>query len=261
MNFLNQNQIEILKNIAIKSGEMAMESFGKVLQISKKSDNSLVTKTDIIISKFIGNQLTHYFPDIEIICEEGENRRISKDLFWLVDPIDGTNSFIENNPQFTVNIALIKNNLPIFGVIYAPAMKDAPLYFTDENNRAREILVKKNQQKIIQNNFLNHKSFRIITSKRTADGEVIKFCETEFSDFNLKNTEIIKCASSFKFCQIINDKADFYLHLRRSMEWDIAAGHALLLACGGSVFDFDKNQITYNKPHFVNPSFFAKIKN
>jgi 3'(2'), 5'-bisphosphate nucleotidase len=255
---LDKKQIKILIDIALKSGEIALEYFDHHdLDIQTKDDDTPVTKADKIISSFIAEELSKNFPDICIICEEGQNRHIKGERFWLIDPIDGTKSFIAKENEFTVNIALIENKIPIFGLIYAPKIPDSPLYYTDENQNLVRYLVAKNQTQIIQKNEKNNsKITRIISSKRSTNAEIMEYLADNFKEIDLAKIEITKLASSFKFCRMVEGEFDLFLSLKTTMEWDIGAGHALILANNKKLLTLDKSQeLSYHKNGFINNGF------
>ena len=127
---LDHSQTEKIILYSREAGEIAIQAFkSRNFEIRKKSDGSKVTSADIAISKFLREKLTTEFPQIPVICEEGDLRKISAEIFFLVDPIDGTASFISGSDQFCINIALIKNRQAIFGLIYAPLFEGGKLMF------------------------------------------------------------------------------------------------------------------------------------
>jgi 3'(2'), 5'-bisphosphate nucleotidase len=259
MTNLNKAEIEILVNITKDAGKIAMSYFGsKNLQINSKADDSPVTNADIEISGFIDKKLKQYFPKIEIICEEGINRKILGNKFWLVDPIDGTKSFARTSEEFTVNIGLIENNKPIFGIIYAPAMKDTPLYYTNENGQTVKLLVDKNSSEILSKKVSKKEKFIIISGSESDSKDIANYIQNNLKDN--KELEVKKVSSSIKFCYIADGKADLYLHFRKSMEWDTAAGQALILGCGGKVVDMDGGRnLEYRKAGFCNHEFLVTL--
>lgn len=260
MNILRQSQIKSIVKIALEAGEVAMSYFGdNNLKVLSKSDNSPLTIADSLISDLIYHGLTKIIPEIPIICEEGKNRDFGDGVFWLIDPIDGTSSFATNDSEFTINIALIKNKKPIFGLIFAPAIAGLPFYYTDENqkliryfvdSKKEEIFISQKSQKKVTQNFI------VIASKRSLDQEILDYVQksTHQSDWTT-----LKVSSSLKFIYLIEGKADLYVHLRRSMEWDIAAGEALLRAAGGEIMNLDGSEFLYEKTDLVNQPFLARI--
>ncbi|MFT6106798.1 MAG: 3'(2'), 5'-bisphosphate nucleotidase [Rickettsiales bacterium] len=254
MHILNNYQIKSIVEIALESGKIAMSHFrSKNLKIGHKSDNSPITIADSLVSELIGGYLKKNFPKIPVICEEGENRDFGDGIFWLIDPIDGTRSFAAGNPEFTVNIALIENKKPIFGLIFAPAIENSPFYYTDENQNLIKYCVKNKISKKFEFAAQNNEDLIVVASKRSPDGEIVDWMK---SNSYPDPKKILKVSSSLKFIYLIEEKANFYLHLRRSMEWDIAAGQALILALGGKVLNLDKSDFLYQKTDLANPPFF-----
>lgn len=258
---MDKTQIKILVDIGLKSGEIALKYFNlESLEVSRKSDNSEVTKADHEISQFIYQQLKKNFPEICVICEEGQNRDIKSNKFWLIDPIDGTKEFIAKRNEFTVNIALIENNIPIFGLIYAPKISGAPLYYIDENQNLVRYLVEKNEIKIIKNTKIKNPEIkRILSSRRSKNEEIMEYLKNNFPQINLGEITITKASSSFKFCKMIENEADLSLSLKPTMEWDSAAGHALILAAKGRVLNLAKEPLIYRKERFANNGFIVEF--
>ncbi|MFM7558270.1 MAG: inositol monophosphatase family protein, partial [Alphaproteobacteria bacterium] len=138
--YLNQTQIKQIFQIAEKCSFIAKKNFlNKNFQIFVKDDGSKVTSIDLEISDLIGKELTSIFPNIPIICEE-KKLRDAKNTFFLIDPIDGTSSLIKNSEEFCINIALIINKFPVFGIIYAPIFENGKFIFNDGN----EVFIGKN---------------------------------------------------------------------------------------------------------------------
>lgn len=252
MNILNESQIKFVVDLALEAGLIAMSYFCKPnLELKTKADNSLVSKADFETSNFITNGLRANFANIKIICEEGQNREAG-DLFWLVDPIDGSNEFIKGNDEFTINIALVNNNKPVFGVIYAPALPDAPLYYVNHQNQVVKYLPRLNQEFFLSEKDDFKNEYVIITSWRTKNEDL----ENYIGNFLYPHkTNVIRLSSSLKFCYLLDNKADIYLHFRKSMEWDTAAGHALVAAFGKKVLDFNHQELIYKKTAFANQPF------
>lgn len=270
----SQNQIDKIISIAFDAGKIASEAQkSRNFTITKKPDNTDVTSADIAISKFLNQKLSQEFQQIPIICEEGELRQTNSKTFWLIDPIDGTSSFIKGSDNFAINIALIKDEEPIFGLIYAPNFcggkmavtnADKKVSIIDNSNKIRHL-----EQNNLSKNKQDHnqqKPFRIITSNRTQNIEIENFVKQIHPQI-AQNFTIFHMASAVKFLQILEDEADLYISFRKLMEWDTAAGQALIEHNGGilksltlqdSLYVIGSNML-YNKPNFVN-QFFACYK-
>lgn len=264
--FFTKNQIEKIVSCALEAGEIAVnfQKSGK-FEIMKKPDSSSVTTADIAVSQFINQKLTQEFPQIPIICEEGKLRE-ADDIFWLIDPIDGTSSFIDKSSEFAVNIALIKDRKAIFGLIYAPLFEGGKMIFSDHENK---IIAQNNagEKKVLAFKKSTSNILRIVTSPRTKDSDVANYIGQNCQNFNEK-FRIERLSSAIKFFRILENDADLYLHFRQSMEWDTAAGQGLVELMQGSVktMSLDQNKISigdnlsYKKPNFLNHSFVTFIK-
>ena len=278
MNILNQKQVKSIVKTALLAGEIAMNYFGSNnLNIKIKDDDSPLTIADSLISDLIYQELKKIAPEIPIICEEGKNRGFGNGTFWLIDPIDGTSSFSTNDPEFTINIALIKNKTPVFGLIFAPAIKDLPIYYTNEKQILVKYFIDEKKEIIADIKKRNEKDLIVIASRRSSDEDIMEyFTNNFFKDDSSKNLtmmalrfqdniklnkipNIYKVSSSLKFLYLIEAKTDLYLHLRRSMEWDIAAGHGLLLAAGGRILNLDGSKFEYEKAELKNKPFLASL--
>jgi 3'(2'), 5'-bisphosphate nucleotidase len=255
MKYQPQNEIYNLELTAIakNAGEIIMHHYTKnIIQVSYKSDNSPVSIADLEANDFICNNLTKLFPDIPIISEENDNQnQIINNKFWLVDPLDGTKSFIKKNGFFTVNIALIEENKPTLGVIYSPL--DDCLYFMKED----QAYLKKSgedEQIISARTIPEEGATVLISSSLTLKEKVDRFLK------DLKVAQVIPIASSIKLCSIAEGKADFYPRFGTTMEWDTAAGHAILKAAGGNILNLNGQELSYGNidNNFTNPHFIAR---
>ena len=246
---MNKMLIQAVKEIIIVAGKIAVEARERGLEIETKKDNSPVTNADIQLSDYIFTKLQEIMPSIPVICEERPLVDIThKKQFWLIDPIDGTRSFIKNNDSFTVNIAMIDNKIPTFGFVYLPA-KDR-LYFTDENMK---FCIQENGQ-IVGNNQHKQDGFVAVVSSHNFNSEIEYYLkENEFS-------EVIAIPSSVKLCMIAEGAGDVYPKFGPTMEWDTAAGHALVKAAGGRIYTLVGKEMSYAKEGFENPYFIAANK-
>jgi len=256
---MNKKEIQLLIDIVLKSGDIALEYFNNInIEVQIKPDKSPVTEADKKISDLIKKTLENNFADISIICEENKNRTISHDKFWLIDPIDGTKDFINKRNEFTINIGLIKNNIPIFGILYAPKMPNSPLYYIDENNKLICFEVKNNKFREIKNSKnIDNNIIKIVTSKRCKNEDILLYLSQNFPKISHDKIEIQHMSSSFKFCELLEEKADIFLNLEPTMEWDTAAGHALAINKKIIVLNLGKTLLKYNKELFKNTGFAA----
>lgn len=243
---MDKQLIQYLKKIIIQAGEKSVEARKQGLKIIIKHDNSPVTNADKEISDFIFEKLIIMSPNIPVICEERTAENINnQEQFWLIDPIDGTRSYIENSNHFTVNIALIINNIVEYGFIYIPVA--GMLYYTDEH---KKLVIEKNNQ-IIQPNIHQKDDYVAVVSSKNMDILV--------QNYLAKNQlyNILSIPSSIKLCLVAESACDVYPKFGNTMEWDTAAGHALIKATGGNVMTLDGRELEYNKLNFLNPSFIA----
>jgi len=262
MSFFNQDQINNIIDFAFAAGKIALsKQKSRDFQTTLKADKSEVTTADIEISKFLHEKLTNIFPEILLICEERKLREFDDEIFWLIDPIDGTKGFIAGSDEFAINIALIKNNKPIFGLIYAPSFEGGKMIVLNEKNNiliGNENIGFKNLETKIN----PRKHLKILSSNRTPDIEILQYVKQFHFEF-IDNLEITKLASAVKFIPLLENEADLYIGLRPTMEWDIASGHALVKFAGGNLKNLMiqnssyaiGDELLYKKPNFANNFF------
>lgn len=233
------------------AGDVIMGFYKGEISSEHKGDGSPITKADLAAHHIIVNALSKLTPEILIISEESETKASpTGEFFWLVDPLDGTKEFINKNGEFTVNIALIQNGTPILGVVYAPALEQMYVGNVYSSKAYKYFRDSRNQNIKISNGSV---AGNIVVGSRSHNDE------EKMSAF-LKDEKIksfVGCGSSLKFCLIAEGKAQLYPRLGRTMEWDTAAGHAVLLAAGGSVKTLEGVPLVYGKDGLDNPHFVA----
>ncbi len=256
------NLIQPLLEIARKAGDIIMDYYDGDITVDTKKDESPVTEADIAANEFIVEKLRALTPNIPIVTEESDNPEIQKsdNYFWLVDPLDGTKSFIKRTGEFTVNIGLVeiisyekegnisRSGIPVMGVVYVPAQQE--IYFTGEDGHAYR------QEDGMASELISvakpaRDGLVVIASKSHISKETEEFIST------LKVRKFVPAASAYKFCVVARGEADIYPRFAPTMEWDTAAGHAILLAAGGNVTNPDDTPLMYNKPDFHNGHFIA----
>ena len=246
--------VESLIENFLEAGDLAIKLREKGLEKKIKSDNTPVSNGDIEVNKFISNKISKVTPDLPIISEESSENKNIKNLknFWLIDPIDGTHDYINNQEEFTINAGLIINNQPVAGLINAPAKRR--MFYTYKKGNSFEFSEGKT---INLSNKPNNKSegLKFISYSTKIKPEIQKIYE----DLGVK--ENIRMKSSLKFCVVATGEYDGYVAEPRAYEWDYAAGHALLENSGGTVTDFNGNKIFYGKKNFKNTSLILKNKN
>ncbi len=250
----------VVRRVAIEAGEITLNYFEEGMRIAHdlKKDGSPVTEADRRAEEYIIKQLQDTIAGIPVIGEEAVSEGEVFDLsgseyFWLVDPLDGTREFAEGSPDFTVNIALIKNNAPLLGVIYAPARGE--MYSAYGEGTAARWLEETGTEKSIQVRRPSSKGLIVITSKNRGGEELERFLEEH------KIEKQIKRGSSLKMCAVASGKADLYPGFGETCEWDTAAGQAILEAAGGEVIDLNGACLSYGLgADFCNPKFLARSK-
>jgi 3'(2'), 5'-bisphosphate nucleotidase len=244
---------ENLIDIFLKAGELSLSLRSEGLKKEIKSDNTPVSNGDIEVNKYITKKISEITPDIPIISEESSDNKDNSKLknFWLVDPIDGTYDYINNLEEFTINAGLIIDNKPIAGLINAPAKKR--MFYSYGEGNAYEL----SENKIINlsdKSTDNKRPIKFISYSNKIKPEIQKIYQ------NIGVVENVRMKSSLKFCVVATGEYDGYVAEPRAYEWDIAAGHAILIHSGGTITDFDGNEIFYGKKDLKNPSIILKSK-
>lgn len=220
---------------------------------TNKADESPLTLADLASHRVIVNGLTELTPGIPILSEEAADiayvERSGWTRFWLVDPLDGTKEFIKRNGEFTVNIALIENGVPVLGVVYAPvldvcyyAARGSGSYVQRGDAAAQVISVKR---------IADGKPIEVVASRSHSDARTAALLE------RLGEHTCVSMGSSLKLCLVAEGAAHFYPRLGPTMEWDTAAAHAVVIAAGGTVCDSTGAELRYNKSDLHNPEFFV----
>lgn len=241
--------VEDIKKIILEAGKAIMDIYAQDFMVYEKADESPVTDADLASEQIIYNGLKDLYPDIPVVGEEhtanGEEPDLSTPYFWLVDPIDGTADFVKKNGEFTVNIALIENDTPVFGMVYVPVAKE--LYYTRSIHQA--VLEKEGKVIEIHTRKVSNEGYTVLNSRTHCDQTVV---QEILSGFKIK--EQFPCGSSWKFCKIARGEADLYPCSHHTKEWDTAAAHAVLKAAGGDVYDANTRlPLKYRKEGLKNP--------
>jgi len=247
------SDLERVHNIAIRAGEEVMRVYEDVREsavVDYKADDSPLTLADRRAHECIAAALQREFPSIPILSEEGDSNdyetRKSWDKFWLVDPLDGTKEFINRNGEFTVNIALVHQRRPILGVVHVPATGRT---FQGLEGEGAEVFESDGNRSTLK--VRNQTEGRIaVRSKSHASDEETSVLECYGAN------ECVSVGSSLKFCLVAEGKADVYYRHGPTMEWDVAAGQAVVQAAGGKVFQgTGPEPFLLNKENLLNGSF------
>ena len=236
-----------------QAGSAIMEVFKSAFDVHLKNDNSPVTAADTKANAIIIEGLKDITPEIPILSEEGGDipfeKRSKWESFWLVDPLDGTKEFIKKNNEFTVNIALLKENQPIFGVVFAPALDilywgcvDKGAYKSNIGNSYNSISVNSQLSDPVQ-----------IAGSRSHPSIKMNVFTSQFKKYEVK-----PMGSSLKICLVADGSVHFYPRLGPTKEWDTGAAHAILRAAGGEIIKYGTYEpLEYNKRYLLNPECIA----
>jgi 3'(2'), 5'-bisphosphate nucleotidase len=246
-----------MRRLALEGGDKIMEIYGTDdFDVRSKSDDSPVTAADDAADAVISAGLRATFPDVLLVTEEQSDTHGAHAAdFLIVDPLDGTKEFVQRRGDFTVNIAFVANGVPIRGVVYAPAKNR--LFYTIADGTSVEETGPFDKSRIGQTRKIsvsrpNNAGLRVVASKSHRDAATDDYI-SQYSVSDIKSA-----GSSLKFCLVATGEADFYPRLGRTMEWDTAAGHAVLAGAGGHVVRFDDHsELIYGKADYANPFFIA----
>ncbi|WP_397541552.1 3'(2'),5'-bisphosphate nucleotidase CysQ [Roseovarius salis] len=247
----------VSRRLALAAGERIMEIYNSEdFDVKLKSDDSPVTEADEAADALISDGLRDAFPDLVLVTEEqAQSHGQTASTFAIVDPLDGTKEFVQRRGDFTVNIALVEGGVPTLGIVYAPARKRMfytlpdsgsveetgpfspdtrgdvrPLHVSDPDNDALMVVASKSHRDQATDDYISRYAVKDMTS----------------------------AGSSLKFCLVASGEADLYPRLGRTMEWDTAAGDAVLRGAGGQVVRFDDHEpLHYGKDGYANPFFIA----
>ncbi len=245
-----------MRRLALEAGERIMAVYDAPdFEVRVKSDSSPVTEADEAADALIAEGLRAAFPDTLLVTEEQAATHAGRAArFLIVDPLDGTKEFVQRRGDFTVNVAYVENGVPVRGLVYAPAK--GRLFYTTADGRAVEedspFGAEPGVLRPISVARPDRGALRVVASKSHRDAATDAYiARYDVADFR-------SAGSSLKFCLVATGEADLYPRLGRTMEWDTAAGDAVLRAAGGQVVRFDDHSpLGYGKPGYENPFFIA----
>lgn len=252
-----QKLTNVMRRLAIEAGTEIMKIYeADDFEVKVKSDSSPVTEADEAADAIISAGLRSEFPQIMLVTEEqSASHLLQGNTFLIVDPLDGTKEFVNRRGDFTVNIALVENGVPTRGVVYAPAK--SRMFFTDATGSAVEETGAFDPDRMghlvpLHVAASDNQALMVVASKSHRD----QATDDYISKYAVKDMK--SAGSSLKFCLVATGEADLYPRVGRTMEWDTAAGHAVLTGAGGLVVRFDDHTpLTYGKPGYENPFFIA----
>lgn len=249
--------VRLSRRLALEAGDSILQVYNSpAFDVRAKADASPVTEADEAADAVISAGLRTAFPEVPLITEEqAASHALSAQTFLIVDPLDGTKEFIQRRGDFTVNIAFVQNGVPTHGVVYAPAkgrlfytladgtaVEESGAFDKDSSGPLRELRVSRP----------DNAALMVVASKSHRDAATDDY----IGRFQVR--DMTSAGSSLKFCLVATGEADLYPRLGRTMEWDTAAGDAVLRGAGGQVVRFDDHQpLAYGKPGWDNPFFIA----
>ncbi len=254
---MDRNRLVITcRKLALEAGARIMEIYDSgALDVRAKADESPVTRADEDADKIISDGLRTAFPDVALVTEEQAASHAQQvDTFLIVDPLDGTKEFVQRRGEFTVNIALVQDGVPVFGVVYAPAK--GRLFYTDRNGTSVEEIgpfgPEPGRKIPLRVSDPDNGALVVVASKSHRDAATDEY----INRYNVAS--LASAGSSLKFCLVAAGEADLYPRLGRTMEWDTAAGDAVLRGAGGRMVRLqDLTPFQYGKPGFENGFFIA----
>jgi 3'(2'), 5'-bisphosphate nucleotidase len=257
---LDLTSLEEVASLVRSAGDAVMEVYGCAFDVESKADGSPVTEADKRAEEIILRGLDHVAPGVPVISEEAASSQDGTPtpdqdgngdgprLFWLVDPLDGTKEFVSRNGEFTINVALVQDGVPVLGVVLAPAV--GRLFAAAPG--ARPTVEDGTGRRAICARVTPPEGATIVASRSHGNTDALARFTAD-----RKIAASLAAGSSLKFCLVAAGQADLYPRFGRTMEWDTAAGDAILRAAGGRVEDLEGQTLRYGKPGFENPHFVA----
>ena len=269
---LKDLEVERFKEILFEAGSLVMEIYAEDFSVEYKEDDSPLTQADLAANDFLCTKLQELYPHIPIISEESAQipyiQRKEWEYYWCIDPIDGTKEFVDKNGEFTINVALIEHNRPIFSLVYAPVFQD--LYYAIKGEGAYKQNKQQAQPQRLSSQKEPNESCVAMVSRSRHTAKTQEFIDALLGcKQNVSNRAV---GSSLKFCMMAEGEGDIYPKFAQTMEWDTAAAHLILQESGGEIFIYDASLsaceyfgekveglrvLEYNKEELENPHFIA----
>lgn len=245
---LDQDLLDAVKRIGEGAGQAILEIYQQEdVQVQTKSDQSPLTQADLASHNIIHQALKKLTPEIPILSEEGERLESDIKTFWCVDPLDGTKEFIKRNGEFTVNIALIEDHLPVLGVVHIPVANET--YMGMKGFSAKKIKDHQIHNLSIQNNKMKQPPIFAVSRSH------LNQATQDFIEHHQAKT--VAAGSSLKLTMLAEGLADAYPRFGPTSLWDMAAGHAILKETGGEIYTLDFQPLVYNVNEILNPDLIA----
>ena len=255
---MNNQDLAELNKIILDACRAIMEIYETEFSVELKEDESPLTKADLASHEIIVEGLKRLFPDIPVLSEESTvpeyDERRAWSEYWLVDPLDGTKEFVNRNGEFTVNIALIRQNEAVFGIVGVPVADE--IYIGDLDEGLAILQVGDSTEELLGRTMAGRPELTVVASRNHGGQKLEDFLDKLKDHF--QRVEKKSVGSSLKLCILASGRADFYPRIGPTNEWDIAAAHAILRAAGGEVFEMSGLPKKYNtKESLLNDDFFA----
>lgn len=265
----NEHLLEMALQAAVKAGDEIMKVYEKPFKVHYKEDESPVTEADRKASRVIVNELAE--SAIPVISEEEDipeySQRKNFTRLWLVDPLDGTKEFVKKNGEFSVNIGLVENGFPLLGVVFMPVLKE--IYFAAPQlgafKVAHPVFMEHDVRKFSLSDYVKHgkklpgehpHKYTVVASRSHLSKET--YAHLQKLKYEKGETDVVYSGSSVKMCWVAEGRAHEYPRFGRTMEWDTAAGQAIVEMAGGRFLNFDTGErLHYNKEQLENPNFIA----
>ena len=255
--------LKISIEAAIEAGKKILEVYKNDFEVETKTDNSPLTEADKKSHQIIKEMLAPL--SIDMLSEEGKqmpyDERKEWKKFWLIDPLDGTKEFIKRNGEFTVNIALVEDGVPILGVVFVPVT--GKMYYGDKAEGSFTFTFNAADKKSLDEYITDAEKlpdasapavYTVVASRSHNTPETENFIEERRKQYG--EVDCISSGSSIKLCLVAEGKANVYPRLAPTMEWDTAAGHAVAKFAGCNVYDYNTGkELAYNKENLLNPWF------
>ncbi|HXO00546.1 MAG TPA: 3'(2'),5'-bisphosphate nucleotidase CysQ [Stellaceae bacterium] len=249
---MSDGLLDVAFRAALAAGEEILKVYAEPFEVVQKSDQTPVTEADLASERVIVKMLTEAFPDIPIVSEETapeDGFKPPAARFWVVDPLDGTKEFVAKNGEFCVCIGLVEDGIPVMGVVHGPAQRvtyaangpDTAIRIQDGGSAEKIAARQPASEGIVVIHSRSHEN-----SRRLAE---------YFDGHSILERKV--CGSALKFGVLAAGDADFYPRFGTTMEWDTAAGQAILEAAGGAVFDLSGDRLRYGKHDLKNTGFLA----
>lgn len=246
--------LDALSEMVAEGGRIAMQHHCQITQVLSKEDNSPLTAADLAVDTYLCEALARKFPNIPVVTEEraaSHNLSFGQGRFFLVDPIDGTKEFVAERGEFTINIGLIENGAPIAGAVCAPAVGRLFAGAIGAGAYERPCEGGSNDMVKLVPAMPDNDALNVVASRSHLTPETGAFIDAN------KVARTVNAGSSLKFCLLAAAEADLYPRFGPTMEWDTAAGHAVLAAAGGFVEEISRVPLKYGKADYRNPNFIA----